>query len=103
MRGQRPLLPFAACLAAFPLLFAQCAPRAPDRARGPTPGALVEGKLVVYEKFLKDLVDWRDTHPVIFLEGTPAEQKIFVREFNRKNFPVKDIAFRVRALYRSDA
>ena len=103
MRGQRPPLPFAACLAAFPLLFARCASRAPALARGPTPGALVEAKLVVYEKFLKSLMNYRDTESVIFLEGTPAEQKIFVREFNRKNFPVKDVALRVPALYRSDA
>jgi len=80
-----------------------CAHAVPPPAN--TPAEIAYGKLLVYGDVLRrDLpLHWRQHYTAIFLEGTPAEQLIFRREFRRHNFPVEDIRSRVPFLYSKDS
>lgn len=92
------------CGLCLTVLLAGCTQGSPA-PMGNTPGDIVYGKLIVYGDLLKKELplDWRKSYSTIFLEGTPAEQQIFLREFHRHNYPVKDISFHVPPYYSRDA
>jgi hypothetical protein len=77
-----------------------CVHSAPE-AGDNTSGEIVYAKLVVYGEILRNHLapDWRDHYSAIFLDGTPSEQRIFLREFRSHSYPVEDIAQRVPPYY----
>jgi hypothetical protein len=64
-------------------------------------GFVTHAKMVVYAEVFKHLnadSDWRKQYSAVFLEGSPEEQKIFVREFRRFDYPGSGNGVAVRLL-----